>query len=391
MYTLSNILKIFLSILLLFSLTATKPIFAKKIHNVVSKSSALSPLQVHDEDLQVAQFNCQGTLHTQLCVSTLNSLFSGNLKRKSTTEIVSGLVSHIVDMVEISSSECRGIKREGGFGRREKMALDQCLELAEDTILDLNHVLVILKSEVMSIERYKHLNTLLSFAMTNQGTCLEEFVLSDGISRRKIEEKLHQISNLVSISLDMLEKIPKEKKKKKKVKDDHRAFQEMGFPSWITNKDKRLVQSSEMVYDLVVAQDGSGNYTTIAQAVEAAPESSNKRFIIYIKEGVYRENVQVARKKTMLMFVGDGIGKTIVISNRSVKDLWTLAGSSTVVSDGCRSVGTGGDDLQALVLLKQQRMQLECGSGKDIAGMESVMVFEVVMILQYKMELMVVQ
>ncbi|KAI3842162.1 hypothetical protein MKW92_038106 [Papaver armeniacum] len=155
------------------------------------------------------------------------------------------------------------------------------------------------------MSRYKYLNTLLSFVMTNQESCLEEFVLSDGIIKRKIQEKLYHISNLLSISLDMLEKIMKEKKKKK-IKDEVFPSYEMedGFPSWIIKKDRKLFESKiEMHYDL----------------------------IHHIYQGRHlRQNVQVARNKNNLMFVGDGIGKTIVISNRSVGDGWTLTGSSTV-------------------------------------------------------------
>lgn len=270
-----------LLLLLVFPSTETKPIVANKIQNDISKSSTLSPLQVHDEDLQVAQFNCEGTLYKQLCLSTLSSLFSGSLKSKSTTEILSGIVTHIIDTVKISSSECRDIKREGGFelGRRENQALDQCLDLSQDTILDLNHALSIFKSRSMSIKRYKHLNTLLSFAITNQQSCLEEFV-SDGIIRRKIQEKLKRISNLVSISLAILEKIPKEKNKRKTTKDEVFYKMDDRFPSWFAKKERKLL--SETKYDLVVARDGTGNYTSISEAVEVAPASSAKRFIIYI-------------------------------------------------------------------------------------------------------------
>ena len=55
-----------------------------------------------------------------------------------------------------------------------------------------------------------------------------------------------------------------------------------------------------------------------------------RRFVIYIKAGAYFENVEVERKKTMLMFIGDGIGKTVVKANRSVVDGWTTFRSATV-------------------------------------------------------------
>lgn len=52
--------------------------------------------------------------------------------------------------------------------------------------------------------------------------------------------------------------------------------------------------------------------------------------MIYIKAGAYFENVEVERKKKMLMFVGDGIGKTVVKASRNVVDGWTTFRSATV-------------------------------------------------------------
>ncbi|KAM1000482.1 hypothetical protein EV1_007199 [Malus domestica] len=95
------------------------------------------------------------------------------------------------------------------------------------------------------------------------------------------------------------------------------------------NKDsivKSLRQASsknETKYDLVVAKDGTGNFTTISEAVDVAPNSCATRFVIYIRAGAYFENVEVVKKKTNLMFLGDGIGNTIVKASRNVVDGWT--------------------------------------------------------------------
>lgn len=52
--------------------------------------------------------------------------------------------------------------------------------------------------------------------------------------------------------------------------------------------------------------------------------------MIYIKAGAYFENVEVERNKTMLMFLGDGIGKTVVKAGRNVVDGFTTFRSATV-------------------------------------------------------------
>ena len=66
-----------------------------------------------------------------------------------------------------------------------------------------------------------------------------------------------------------------------------------GFPSWVSAADRKLLQSSSgnvPKADIVVAQDGSGNYKTVTEAVAAAAKQSSgsKRFVIYVKKGVYK-------------------------------------------------------------------------------------------------------
>lgn len=54
------------------------------------------------------------------------------------------------------------------------------------------------------------------------------------------------------------------------------------------------------------------------------------RFVIYIKAGAYFENVEIERAKANLMFIGDGIGKTLIKGDRNVVDGWTTFRSATV-------------------------------------------------------------
>lgn len=93
--------------------------------------------------------------------------------------------------------------------------------------------------------------------------------------------------------------------------------------------------------DLVVAQDGSGNYTTIGEALGAAPNNSKTRFVIYIKGGAYYEYLEVVSNKINLMFLGDGIGNTLIKGNRSVIDGWTTFRSATVAVVGRGFIAKG--------------------------------------------------
>ena len=87
--------------------------------------------------------------------------------------------------------------------------------------------------------------------------------------------------------------------------DRHEEFQshycnikQDGFPEWLSAEDLRLLQSSSLANqaNVVVSQDGFGNYLTITQAVSIAPMKSKKRYVIYIKVGIYKENVETSPK-----------------------------------------------------------------------------------------------
>ncbi|KAF3527732.1 hypothetical protein DY000_02043111 [Brassica cretica] len=94
--------------------------------------------------------------------------------------------------------------------------------------------------------------------------------------------------------------------------------------------DRRLLQGSSVRADATVAANGSGKFKTIAAAVAAAPDNSKRRYVIHIKAGVYRENVEVSKKKKNIMFMGDGRTRTIITGNRNVVDGSTTFHSATV-------------------------------------------------------------
>ncbi|QHL86731.1 pectin esterase [Nibribacter ruber] len=64
---------------------------------------------------------------------------------------------------------------------------------------------------------------------------------------------------------------------------------------------------------LVVAQDGSGDYTTVQSAVDAVPAFPENRIEIHIKNGTYKEKIVVSSWKTKISFIGEDKEKTILV------------------------------------------------------------------------------
>lgn len=68
-----------------------------------------------------------------------------------------------------------------------------------------------------------------------------------------------------------------------------------------------------MVNVTVCKEEGLGCYKTVQAAVDAAPENeAERRFVIWIKAGVYEEIVRVPLQKKNVVFLGDGMGKTVI-------------------------------------------------------------------------------
>ncbi|XP_002523113.2 pectinesterase [Ricinus communis] len=316
---------------------------------------------------QIAHSACEGTLYPELCVSTLSSL--PDLTYRSLQQLISSTISRTMYEVRVSYSNCSGIKNKlRKLNKIERVALNDCLELFTETMDELNVAISDLTSRKSVSQHHHDLQTLLSGAMTNQYTCLDGFAYSRGRVRKTIKNSLYNISRHVSNSLAMLKKIPGVNASKESEAFPEYGEVKHGFPSWLSSKDLELLQAplNATKFDLVVAKDGTGNFSTISQAVAAAPNSSLTRFVIYIKEGAYFENVDVDKKKTNLMFIGDGIGKTVVKANRSVVGGWTTFRSATVavvgngfVAKGITFENSAGPDMHQAVALR---------SGSDLSA-----------------------
>lgn len=75
-------------------------------------------------------------------------------------------------------------------------------------------------------------------------------------------------------------------------------------------------QPEKRVFDAIVAQDGSGDYTTVQDAIDAAPEGRGKPWLIFIKNGQYKEHVDIPVKKTYLHLIGQSRDGVVIKDDR---------------------------------------------------------------------------
>ncbi|CAL5199118.1 unnamed protein product [Lathyrus oleraceus] len=150
------------------------------------------------------------------------------------------------------------------------------------------------------------LRTWLSAVLVNPDTCIEGLQGTNVIGL--VSAGLDRVKSAVKNLLD--EVIPV---------NDHltTAIASDRFPPWIKDYEVNLLQANRINADAVVAADGSGDYSSVMDAISAAPENSTKRYVIHVKKGVYVENVVIDKKKLNIMMIGDGMDATVISGSRS--------------------------------------------------------------------------
>lgn len=289
---------------------------------------------------------CSSTFYPDLCFSAVAATTKKEIRsQKDVIELSLNITTTAVEHNYFTIKKLLG-KKQASLTEREKTALHDCLETIDETLEELHQAvkdLHLYPNEKSLKQHADDLKTLMSAAMTNQETCLDGFSHEDAdkkirqalVDGEKYVEKmcsnaLAMIKNMTDTDIANYEHSMMSSNRKLKEVEEINGI---AWPEWLSAGDRRLLQStstSVITPDVVVAADGSGNYTTVSEAVAEAPQKSNKRYVIKIKAGVYRENVEVPKKKTNIMFVGEGRTKTIITGSRNVVDGSTTFHSATV-------------------------------------------------------------
>lgn len=91
-------------------------------------------------------------------------------------------------------------------------------------------------------------------------------------------------------------------------------------------------------YDFVVAQDGSGDFVRVQDAIDAVPDLRANETVIFIKKGIYKEKLILPGSKTNVTFIGEDANNTILTyddfaskQNRFGENIGTSGSSSFFV------------------------------------------------------------
>lgn len=75
-------------------------------------------------------------------------------------------------------------------------------------------------------------------------------------------------------------------------------------------------QPSPRLYDAVVAQDASGDYTTLQDAIAAAPAGRTSPWLIFVKKGNYTGHITIPASKPYIHIIGQGKNLVTISDNR---------------------------------------------------------------------------
>nr|AAP40488.1 putative pectin methylesterase [Arabidopsis thaliana]BAF01447.1 putative pectinesterase [Arabidopsis thaliana] len=280
---------------------------------------------------KIIQTLCSSTLYMQICEKTLKNRTDKGFALDNPTTFLKSAIEAVNEDLDLVLEKVLSLKTEN---QDDKDAIEQCKLLVEDakeeTVASLNKINV---TEVNSFEKVvPDLESWLSAVMSYQETCLDGF--EEGNLKSEVKTSVNSSQVLTSNSLALIKTFTENLSPVMKVVERHLLD---GIPSWVSNDDRRMLRAVDVKAlkpNATVAKDGSGDFTTINDALRAMPEKYEGRYIIYVKQGIYDEYVTVDKKKANLTMVGDGSQKTIVTGNKShAKKIRTFL-TATFVAQG---------------------------------------------------------
>ncbi|TCJ14223.1 T9SS type A sorting domain-containing protein [Flaviaesturariibacter flavus] len=106
-----------------------------------------------------------------------------------------------------------------------------------------------------------------------------------------------------------------------------------------------------------VAKDGTGNYTTVQAAIDAVATGRTTPWVIYIKDGKYREKIVIPSTKPFIQLVGESVANTIIYYDDPATTLGTSGSASVTINApdfaamNITFANTYGDGSQAVAVL----------------------------------------
>ncbi|XP_004242900.1 putative pectinesterase/pectinesterase inhibitor 45 [Solanum lycopersicum] len=276
---------------------------------------------------------CAGTDFSQSCGDILSKVVQANASGAQPTDLLKATVSAAIDEIAAGIVELDKINKDIP---EKVVAHDDCMALLGYAKKDLNASIYLLEGGVNDVATTTaELNNKLSAALTFQSMCVDGYPEAD---QSTVQSALKKTEEHTTNSLVVASGLSSSSSSQSNNSAKRRLLTtRLGVPAWIKQGDRRMLDEEEgkdmkSFINMTVAKDGSGNFSSINEALKAVPQSFEGRFFIYIKEGVYEENVVVSQVN--LTFVGDGSQKSIISGSKNIVDDLTTYQTATVAISG---------------------------------------------------------
>ncbi|XP_050292534.1 probable pectinesterase/pectinesterase inhibitor 51 [Quercus robur] len=348
-----------LSLILFFSLSS-----ASRHHHHSSPTAKPTPTSTPSSLIQQV---CKATRFPDQCVSSLSQ--SKQLPADPTPlQLLYSSISVSSDNLRTAQSMVKSILASSSGSVNRTTAATNCLEVLDNA----QYRISITTNDALPQGNLKNARAWMSSSLLSQYDCWSALKYANDTSlTNETMSFLDSLTHLTSNALSLLF-----------------SYDNFGndTASWVPARTERdgfwepVGKSgggfkggvpTDLKADVTVSKDGSGSYKTVQEAVNAAPENGGgKRFVIRIKAGVYEETVRIPLAKKNVVFLGDGIGKTVITGSLNVGQ----PGISTyntatvaVLGDGFMASGltiqnTAGPDAHQAVAFR---------SGSDLSVIEN--------------------
>ncbi|RWW46271.1 hypothetical protein BHE74_00047808, partial [Ensete ventricosum] len=261
-----------------------QPSESTKTTTATSSSSSGSSSSKGSRTSSAVQVICSPTDYKSSCESSLKTYANSSSSPK---DLIRAAVSSLVDEVGKAFNRVDSIESNDP---EVKSAVESCKEMHQYSVDELARTLGTIDAHNLNQlpNQVHELKNWLSAVSAYQQTCIDGF--PDGDMKSKMQTTMNTAKELTSNALAVVGSlhsflalhIPGLNRRLLAAKPEP-AFREDGVPSWVSDSDHRILlgrAAKQLTPNVTVAKDGSGDFTTISDALAKIPMKYEGRYVL---------------------------------------------------------------------------------------------------------------